>query len=711
MLALLLMLAQAPPALAPARPSLRAAPVAGALLIDGRLDEPAWAGADSTDALTQVEPLQGAAPSGRTVVRVLATADAVVFGVRADDPDPSGIVAYTRRRDGSLGSEDHVRLVLDTFQDGRSGYVFAVGPLGARYDAIITNQGEDENSDWDTIWDAKTARTPTGWSVEIRIPVKSLIFRPDLDAWGFNIQRRIHRHLETSRWSGARRDWELNQTSRAGLLTDLPPFRLGIGVTVRPAVTAGGRHPAPDTEIDGVFHPSLDVTQRVGANLLGSVTVNTDFAETEVDERRTNLTRFPILFPEKRDFFLAGADIFDFGLSAADEVIPFFSRRIGLFEGREVPLHAGAKLSGRLGQTNLGALVTRTGGREADGIDGETMGAIRLRRNVLRESSVGAIATFGDPSNAGGAWTAGLDFTYQTSRLGGDKNFLVGAWGLATDREGLTGRRGAAGFKIDYPNDDWDALLLYRWIGDGFQPSLGFVRRPGVQTWLTGATRRFRPAGGPVNSMSFGLYPEMITDLGGRWESWSVEVQPVDVLLRSGDEFSVEVEPQGDRLTEPFEVSDGVDIPAGEYRFTRVRLSLESASKRTVSGEVDWTFGSFYDGTLHEVEASVTWRPTSAVLIAVDAERNHGRHPAGSFTTDLVAGRVRVGFSPDLDLVSFVQYDNESRSLGTNTRLRWTFHPLGDLFVVYNHNVDRPEDRWTFGSNELLVKVKWGVRY
>lgn len=707
---LLLAMAQVP-AQAQDRPVLRAATLREALTIDGRLDEPVWATADSTDALTQVEPREGAPPTGRTVVRVLANADAVVIGIRADDPDPSAMIAYTRRRDGSLGSEDHVRLVLDTFQDGRSGYVFAVGPYGARYDALITRQGEDENSDWDAVWDAAAIRTPTGWSVEIRIPVKSLIFRPGLTAWGFNIQRRIHRLLETSRWSGARRDWELNQTSRAGLLTGLPAFRLGVGLTVQPAVTAGGRHPAPHADLEGVFHPSLDLTQRIGTNLLGSVTVNTDFAETEVDERRTNLTRFPIRFPEKREFFLAGSDIFDFGLSAADAVIPFFSRRIGLLAGWEVPLRAGLKLSGRAGQTNVGALITRTGSDDSLGIGGETLGAVRVRHNVLAESSVGAIATFGDPSNAGGAWTAGADVTFQTSRLGGDKNFLVGAWALATDRDGLTGRRGSAGFKIDYPNDDWDALLLYRWIGDGFQPSLGFVPRPGVQMWLAGASRRFRPEAGALNSFSFAAYPEVITDLDGRWESWSVEIQPLDLLFRSGDEIAIEVEPQGERLLEPFEVSDGVEIPAGEYGFVRVRVEVETASKRAVQGEVGWTFGRFYDGTLHELEASLAWRPASMVQVAFEAERNHGTHPAGSFTTDLVAGRVQVGFSPDLELVSFVQYDTESRNLGTNTRLRWTFHPMGDLFVVYNHNVDRPLDRWAFNSNELLVKAKVGFRY
>jgi hypothetical protein len=691
------------------RPVLRATPLAAPIRLDGRLDEPAWRTADSISGLTQVEPREGAPTLGRTVIQVLVSEHELVIGVRADDPDPGAITAYSRQRDADLDSEDHIRLVLDTFLDGRSGYVFAVGAAGARYDALITNQGEEENSNWDAAWEAKVARTPTGWSAEIRIPLKSLIFKPGLTAWGFNIQRRVERLLENSRWSGARRDWELGQTSRAGLLENLPAFQTGLGLTVRPAVTTGGRNSA-STDIEGVFHPSLDVTKRVASNLLGTLTINTDFAETEVDTRRTNLTRFPLFFPEKRDFFLESADIFDFGLSAAEDVIPFFSRRIGLFDGQEVPLLAGAKLSGRAGNTNLGALITRTGDEDEVGVTDQTMGVVRVKQNILQESSVGAIATFGDPAGNANAWTAGGDFTFQTSRLGGDKNFLVGVWGVATDHEGLEGKRGAAGFKIDYPNDDWDALFLYKWIGDGFQPSLGFAPRVGIQRYLVGATRRFRPAGGPVNDYSFGGDVIVVTDLGGRWESWSSDFMPA-VVLRSGDEISLMVSPQGERLIEPFEVSDGVVIQPGEYGWIRTQVEVETASKRAIGAEVSYAFGGFYDGTLHTVRATLLARPVPTVALTLEGELNRGKLPAGDFNADLVAFRASIGLSPDLDLSSFLQYDTATRSLGTNTRFRWTFHPLGDLFVVYNHNVDRATGEWHYDNNELLIKVKYGFRY
>ncbi|MFN2566956.1 MAG: carbohydrate binding family 9 domain-containing protein [Gemmatimonadaceae bacterium] len=233
----------------------------GGLRLDGVLDEPVWMSADSITDLVQIEPREGAAPTGRTIVRVLAGENELVIGVRADDPEPTGIVAFARERDAPLANEDHIKIVLDTYLDGRSGYVFAVNPNGARYDALVADQGEGENANWDTVWEAATARTPNGWSAEIRIPVKSLMFKRGLDAWGFNVQRL----QETDRWASPERDYEITQTSRAGLLRNLPRFDLGLGLTVRPSVTAGAGLPAPTRPVQDEEDLSLDVTQRLGA--------------------------------------------------------------------------------------------------------------------------------------------------------------------------------------------------------------------------------------------------------------------------------------------------------------------------------------------------------------------------------------------------------------------------------------------------------------
>jgi hypothetical protein len=696
------------------RPFLQVGELPADLQLDGTLDERAWETADAISALTMTEPVEGGDVTGQTTVRVLADSRNIVIGVTCRDPDPSGIVSYSKARDPELRSEDHVKFIFDTFLDERSGYIFAVNPSGARYDALVARQGEGENPQWDTAWEAATARGAAGWSAEIRIPIQSLSFKDGLKEWGFNIERRLERLQETSRWASPRRDAKISQSSRAGRLTDLPDFRFGVGLSVRPAVVSGVEKTEPTVATEATADPSLDVTQRLGSNALASVTVNTDFAETEVDTRRTNLTRFSLFFPEKRTFFLEGSDIFDFGIGLQSrrntDLVPFFSRHIGLLEGQEVPLHAGGKVNGRAGNTNFGALAVRTG--EVEGLVSATsIGAARVKQNILSESSVGAMATFGDPQGRSGSWLAGADFTFQTSRLAGNKNFLFGVWGLATDRNDLSGDKTAFGAKLDYPNDTWDIALVYKRIGDAFDPSLGFVPRRGIQIWSGGVNFRYRPESSSwMRWMFYELIPTLAVDLDGRWESYRVFTAPVNWRFESGDRFEFNIQPEGERLVEPFEIDEGVFIPPGSYHWVRYRLEVDIAARRKVSGRVSWWFGDFYDGSLQQVTARLALKPSETASLELTGERNTGSVSAGNFTQELIGGRIRLNFSPDLQLNSFVQYDNDSRIFGTNTRLRWTFHPLGDMFVVYNHNIADLTDRWELDSAQLLVKVQYAVR-
>ena len=706
------------------RPELRVLSTPIAIHIDGTLDELAWTTADSIAGLTQIEPREGGTPVGHTVVRALATRDALILGIRADDPEARRITSFARERDANLTSEDHIRIVLDTYLDGRSGYVLIVNPNAARFDALVTSQGESEDSNWDAVWQAATSRTDSGWTAEVRIPAKSLLFKPGLTTWGFNIQRRIQRLQETQRWASPDLDVKINQTSRAGLLTEIPAFDLGVGLSVRPSLSASAGVPAPQGRLERDADPSLDVTQRLGANTLASLTINTDFGETEVDTRRTNLTRFPLVFPEKRTFFLEGSDVFAFGLGTHDDVRAFFSRRIGLLSGVEVPLNGGLKVNGRDGGTSYGALVLRTG--EVDTLPTDnTMGVVRIRQNVLRESSVGVIGAFGDPLGRSGSWLAGTDLTYQTTSFRGDKNFLVGAWGLAMDREDLAGVRHSIGGKIDYPNDLWDIALTHKRIGESFDPSLGFVPRAGVQ--ITNFNVNFVPRpkrrilGLRVRQMLHESLNTLVTDLAGRWESYRLFLAPINWRLESGDRFEFNYVPAGERLIAPFEIADGVTIPAGEHHWTRWRLEHGFATKRELSGQVTWWFGDWYTGHLDELIVTASWKPSPLFRIELNGTRNTGRLPEGNFVQQVIGTRFRLNVSPDLQVNSYLQYDNESDSFGTNTRLRWTFAPQGDLFVVYNHNAIEPLDPldplatrrlgWRFASNQLIVKAQYVFRY
>jgi hypothetical protein len=729
------------------RPTLRVSSLSPDFRFDGNMNGPATKGAfgpwgaatDSIADLITIEPEEGGIPAGRTVIKVFANQNELVVRAQCYDNEPKGIVSFSKARDSELEEEDHILIVLDTFLDGRSGYVFAVNPTGARFDGLVEKQGEDVNSDWDTIWEAKTLQDDTGWSAEIRIPIKSLSFKKDLTEWGFNVQRRVQRLQETSRWSGAKIDYEIFQTSRAGLLTDLPNFDFGVGLSIRPAVVGSAGKPAPGAKTDSDGDLSLDVTQKLGPNLLSALTINTDFAETEVDVRQINVTRFPLFFPEKRTFFLEGADIFDFGVGLDEEkLVPFFSRRIGLLgisgeDQSEIPINAGGKINGRVGNTNLGALVVNT--RKVDSLaveDGNvhvpqtTMGAVRIKQNVLEQSSLGMLATFGDQQGRSGAWSAGVDFTYQTSSFLGDKNFIFGLWGLLNDREDLHGDKSAYGFKIDYPNDLFDINLNSIRLGDGFDPSLGFMPRNNLHIWEFSGEYKPRPGWSLVRQMFHDLTVTLYNNRNNtRWESYDATIKPLEWLLESGDQFEAGILLQGDRPPEAFEISSEVDIPTGSYEWTRYLLGASSAEKRKISAEIKWESGNYYNGDLNTIEGSLKLKPSALLTLEFTGERNTGKVMAlpdeeeseelveKNFTEQLFGLRLQLNFSPNLQLSSLTQYDTESRELGSNNKLRWTFDPLGDIFLVYNHNLirRRVDNRWEFVSNQLPVKIQYAWRF
>jgi hypothetical protein len=308
------------------------------------------------------------------------------------------------------------------------------------------------------------------------------------------------------------------------------------------------------------------------------------------------------------------------------------------------------------------------------------------------------------------SWEAGADFTYATSRFRGDKNFLVGVWALATDREDLSDDGTAYGFKVDYPNDLWDMQITYKRIGTDFDPSLGFVPRRAVHLINGQTNNRTRLSRGPIQQMFHQFQPFLATNLSGKWESYRVFFAPVNWRLRSGDRFEINANPTGERLETPFEVSPGLIISPGSYHWRRYRLEGGTAEKRRLYAQLTWWFGGFYDGQLDQIEWTGAWNPTPLFTVEFSGEHNVGRLPAGDFTQTLVGTRLRVNLSSDLSIASYTQYDTVSESVGVNTRLRWTFRPVGDLFVVYNHNVQSLLDRWQLESNQLLVKLQYAWR-
>ncbi len=691
------------------RPEQKVIPAESSIRLDGEIDEAAWSQVASISDFQMVEPNEGGQASFDSKLWVTANSKNIFLAIQFSDPEPQKMVAFSKARDSDLDNEDYFKFVFDTYGDGRSAFIYAINPYGARYDALSSNRGESEDASWDGIWEAKTKITEQGWQAEIRIPINSLTFRKGLTTWGFNAERRIQRLLEVNRWAAVSRDYKMAQTIHAGQLTGLPTFNLGWGLVAKGSSMldlSKSNHQSGKIKWDN----SLDVTQRITPDVTAQLTVNTDFAETEVDTRRTNLTRFPLLFPEKRQFFLEGSDIYDFGLGLGRDQVAFQSRKIGLVTGEAVPLQIGGKLNGKVGKTEFGGLVTRTG--QVDDLAPATaMGVLRVKQNILKESNIGMIGMLGDPLGRSGSWTTGIDFTYQNSEFLGDKNFLVGLWGLMTNRADLTGDRTGVGFKLDYPNDLWDVALQYMRFGDDFDPSLGFFPRVGVNYFRASASYMPRPEKWNIRQHNFQSFLTLYTDLQNQWESYRIFTAPVHFTLESGDRFEFNIVPTGEFLKEPFEISEGVIIPAGGYHWNRYRLELEGASKRKINGQASWWFGGFYGGSLHQIELEMNWRPFNFLIFEGSFERNIGALPFGDFTQDLFGMRMQLNINSNLNLSSFVQYDTESRSFGTNNRFRWTFAPRGDLFIVYNHNMARPiEERfWLYESNQFIVKLVYGI--
>jgi hypothetical protein len=685
--------------------------------VDGVLDETAWQQAGVIPNLSQQSPHPGAATPYRTEVRILVDDDTLYLGVTCFDPDPSRVAVHTMQRDGDMTGDDVVAFVLDPFGDRTTGYFFEVNAAGARQDGVYSDP-EDIPLDWDGIWDARARVTTQGWTVEVAIPSRTLRFPRGRATWGFNVGRRIARERVEVRWTGATLDAPFGDLRRAGELAGVEGLRQGLGLSISPyaLIETTRDFSPPDSETKP--KAGLDVSYNLGPALNGVVTVNTDFAETEVDTRQINLTRFPLFYPEKRQFFNDGANQFSFGLGLGEEFIPFFSRRVGLYGDEQVPLLCGVKLIGREGRWGLGVLDVQTD--DIPQAPGTNLFAGRVTYDVDQHLRVGAIATNGDPDGVSTNSLGGVDAIWRTSTFHGDKNFAVGVWGARTDGDVPAGKRSGYGFKIDYPNDLWDVAAVYTEFGDGLDPALGFLPRPGTRWYTTSLSYQPRPQqgwwAGWVQQFKFELEPQVITDLNGTTQSWSVFTAPVNVEMKSGDGFEVNWQPQFERLTAPFEISEGVIIPPGSYRFDRFRVEVVTSLHRPWQVGTEVWFGTFYSGRMIEWEQWFTYTtPEGHLQLGFTMEDVFGYLPEGDFIERLFQLKAVYAFTPDLILSYYGQYDNDSDNLGANARLRWTIRPGTDFYVVWNHNWVHPEgseDRWTLTpvSDQLIVKLRYTWR-
>ena len=694
-------------------PKAQAFSINEGIRIDGRLDEPAWEAAAPIGDLIQVLPKEGDNPSERTDVRVLVSKDSLFFGITCFDSSPSSIIATQLTRDAYLDVDDNISVVIDPYFDHRNGFFFEINPNGARADGQISNNADFASLDWDGIWNTHARITLDGWVAEIEIPFKTLRFKPSQSVWGLNIQRVIKRNNEINRWAGARRDVWLSNLAEAGQLEGLSDAHQGMGLDIRPYGLIL-RKEGNDWEVDG----GLDVSKNLAPNLNASLTINTDFAETEVDARQVNLTRFDLFYPEKRTFFLEGAGVFDVatGNSMMPDFIPFFSRRIGLMEqageSTEVPILAGVKITGRQSRYNIGLLDVQTDDVGEIGLESQNLLAARVSRDFWRQSYVGMIFTRGNPAGLGNNTLVGADARFATSNFNGDKNLSLSLFVFRTDDETSDTTDYAGGFSIDYPNDIWFAGLTWKQVGENFNAAMGFVPRTGIRKTNAMLMFRPRPEKWGIRQLTFHVFPELITNLDNRVDNWSVMISPFEAEFDSGDIFEIRVSPQFERLPFPFPISREVTVPEGSYRFTRYGVGVETATKRPWVVNFEADFGSFYNGTRRDLEFDLTLKPSQHLLLGLRAERADVSLLQGDFVTQLFALQADYNFSPNISWSNLVQYDNESRILGFQTRFRWILKPGNDLFLVLNRGWFKTyENDYVSVFDRGTIKLQYTFRF
>ena len=680
--------------------------VTGEIVVDGNLDEPEWQLAQPATDFIQNDPRMGEPATERTEVRILYDDENLYLGVYCfDSAGEKGIVLTDVKRDYGPRESDHFSMVFDTFDDNRNGFIFGTNPGGAKREGQARGDGGEINFNWDTVWDVKAKITESGWQFEMVIPFSSLRFREgSRQVWGVNFGRRIRRKTEFSLWSPVPRPHVLSRVSLAGTLNGINRLRQGRNLYFKPYVSAPVVRKRGD-DVDFVPEAGFDVKYGLTPGLTLDLTVNTDFAQVEADLQQINLTRFSLFFPEKREFFLENAGVFQFGKpvrrfgrTSTLEIIPFFSRRIGLSRGRIVPILGGARLTGRAGPYTLGVLSLQTDKFEET--PSTNFSVFRLRRDLFRNSDMGGIFINKQVRGGGFNRTYGIDLNLSMF------NFLdVVPFFLKTESPGNPGKDTAANISIVWNDPFWEVLTEYLTIEENFNPEVGFVPRTGIRksrnkfgikprpgervSWI----RQFQPS----------LEVNYITDQENVLETRTVD-STLSILFQDNSNFSFGHRASFERLDEPFEIRPGQEISIGDYPLEEFSISFTGDQSRMFSGRASLETGGFFDGDKDSYSLGFRFQPNYHFTGDVSWSHDGVALPSGDFTTNLVNTRLLYSFSPRMFLNALIQYNRTAREIESNIRFNFIYKPLSDFFLVYN------EIRSTTGDVQeraLIAKVTY----
>jgi len=671
------------------------------ITIDGKLKEVAWKEAALVDNFTQREPHEGQPATERTELRILYDEQNLYFGLVCYDSEPGKIVANEMRRDAELRDDDYFEVLIDTFNDHRNAFYFAINPLGEQQDALIRDEGASVNKNWDGIWIARTQRTKRGWTAEIAIPFYTLRFKNEENqTWGINFGRHIARKREESYWTPILRDYGLFgrlKISYFGHLTGLVHLRQGKRLQLMPCVIGGWKKEEEGHPFRGTGAVGLDLKYRLTSNLTADVTLNTDFAQVEADQERFNLTRFDLFFPEKREFFLEGADIFRFGerYSEFDEhqgpsTLLFFSRTIGLSEdGYEIPVLGGLKITGKTGRYTLGILdilTDRLSYVEEDepvDIQRTNYSIFRVKRDVFEKSGIGLIALSKDSlTNPSSSYNraAGFDFN-----LAFGQSFQSVGFMAKTFSPGLRGNDWAGHVDLIWENDLWSSDISYTDIGENFNAEMGFIQRIDIRKFRWNAGVSPRPDVFGLRQVyffnNFGYYANHAGELQSRNNMtglWN--------LFQNGSNVFIGFSQDYEFVTENFEIIEDVFIPGGKYKFNSWMAFFRSDQSKNISLHAGADYGEFYNGRIFSLQSSGAFKLNKNFNLEFSYSRNQFRLPVegGHFTINIASTRIICSFTPNLYAKAYVQWNDTEKRFKSNFLIRWIYKPGANIYFIYN---------------------------
>ncbi|MCC5917615.1 MAG: carbohydrate binding family 9 domain-containing protein [Cryomorphaceae bacterium] len=691
--------------------------------MDGRLNEPAWMLAQRISNFTQRELEEGNAATEKTEVAVVYTDRNLYIGVWCYDSEPDKIIAKEMKRDFNDNLDDNVKIIIDTYNDKRNGFLFIVNPNGARADLQVFDNGSSVNRFWNGVWDVRVTRTEEGWFAEFEIPLSTLKFRNDKEdinrIWGFNVERNIRRKREQVFWQGWSRDANIQQVNRAGKLTGLNRLRNRRFVEFKPYGIGGGSNVA-----DNVFrrqgNMGGDVNYLLSPTYRLNVTVNTDFAEVESDQEQINLTRFPLFFPELREFFLEGQDYFDFGFGG-NRIIPFYSRQIGLDEDRNpVPMLGGVRLLGKEGGSTMGLMSIQTGATESEPMTNYTVGS--WRQDVLDQSTVGFM-TVNKITDEGWHTTTGGNFRYATDKFLGKRNLNIGGAYIHTFNSRGEFQRDAFAYRsyLAYPNDKINVFASMQRSPQNFNPEVGLQRRQNFQEYFAQVLYRPRPKSTGALSWirQWDFTPGQLTYTiynDTRFiQSFLYEIRPFGFFTRSGEYFNFMIDRHAEGLIEDFIIyrkDEGAEtrqvvIDKGEYWYTRYRFQAGTFGSRTLSGDVRFSFGEFYGGSSTQQVWSARWRTSAYLTVSTSVEWNNVNLPDGSFSNQLLGTRFEYALNPRVFGLIYAQINQDRDLFIFNFRLQWIPIIGADFFFIVNHIVNTSEVQLIEPQTQILGKLIW----